>query len=380
MGRDRLQSEHEEPAAGAQPAPVTAAPGLAALGGGSLDTQTVVSLQRSAGNSAVNSLLRAAVIHRSGCDCPLCMQGVRGGDHLDSAGTEAHGGDAESVGGMEDEEAEAEAEGPETEGAGTEEKKPAQGLLQRAIAQAAHTRRLARAATWGAGPVHQVNNLADCVINGTPAGVTWPTLNGTQFWSAAEALAALNRPTLTTAAAASGGGFESSVTTVPGNAGSFDETVLAPGPWRLHTTIGTVKASVPALPSTAPGGTATRFRAYGDPSDQAMFAANRRHEDKHAADHKAAFTASIQPWDQKLEAAKASGQKFNGATAAEAEAALWTHMGGTPEQVAADFYNRCQAAVIAYHGSAAGGTIGSPTRPGARKNSSLSWAHYTNPS
>jgi hypothetical protein len=55
-------------------------------------------------------------------------------------------------------------------------------------------------------------------------------------------------------------------------------------------------------------------------------------------------------------------------------------MGGTPTQVATAFFDACQAAVIAYHGSAAGGTIGAPTNPGSRNAGAISYASYTNPS
>lgn len=79
-------------------------------------------------------------------------------------------------------------------------------------------------------------------------------------------------------------------------------------------------------------------------------------------------------------AAKANGQKFHGAAAADAEAALWAVMGGTPDQVAADFMNQCQAAVIAYHQSAAGGPIGAPANSRATRRCAISSAEFTNPS
>jgi hypothetical protein len=40
----------------------------------------------------------------------------------------------------------------------------------------------------------------------------------------------------------------------------------------------------------------------------------------------------------------------------------------------------CAAAVVAYHGSAAGGPIGMPTDPKASGDCSTSSAKYTNPS
>jgi hypothetical protein len=292
----------------------------------------LIALQRAAGNRAVARLLRADV------------------------------GAAQGVAGATEEEY------PE----------PGQGTVSRAVAGPAGPRPVQRVARWRRGPVHQVNNLADSVVNGTPAGVTWPLLNGTQFWSVAEAQGAIARPTVTTTAVAAGG-FEAEVDTIPTNTGSFDETVLRRGPWRLVTAKATIGAMFPTLP-TCTGAGDTRFRAYGSPSDAAMFAANRRHENHHARDHRVAFNSTVKPWDAKLTAAKRGGQTFQGATAAEAEAALWAAMGGTPDEIAEAFMNACAAAVVAYHGSPAGGPIGAPAHEGCRNNCAISWAKYTNPS
>jgi hypothetical protein len=239
--------------------------------------------------------------------------------------------------------------------------------------------RIQRTATWAAGAVHQTNNLASAVVNGTAAGVTWPTLNGSTFWSAAAALAALVRPTLSFAAAASGGGVNATVTSVPTNTGSFDETVLSAGPWTTTVPKTRIGAMFSTLAACTGAGNST-FRAIGDPSDAAMAAANRRHEDRHATDHQAAFNGSIVPWDARLTAAQTAGTTYNGANNAAAEAALYTAMGGTPDQVTAAFFNACQAAVIAYHSSAAGGPIGAPTGPTANADCTTSSANYTNPS
>jgi hypothetical protein len=318
----------------------------------------LIALQRAAGNRAVVQLLGARhppaaplVVQRCGCDG--CASGSSKQDD----------------------------EAPHQGVVGAEEEfaAPGQGVVQRS----ATALPVQRAATFTAGPVHSVNNLAAAVVNGTPAGVTWPTLNGTQFWSNAAARAAINRPTLKVTAAGApggGGGFDAEVDNVPNNTGSFDETVLSAGPWRLNTTRGTIGAMLPALAAACSGGKATRFRAFGKPSDSAMQKANRRHEDHHADDHKAAFNGTVAPWDQKLAQAKASGSKFHGATAADAEAALWAAMGGTPDQIADAFMAACAAAVVAYHGSAAGGPIGAPTGPGQRSKCAISWAKYTNPS
>jgi hypothetical protein len=386
-----------------EPVPVPASPALATVmpasaspGPASLDSGSVLALQRSAGNAAVNRLMRQATLHRCSGDacCEACEEEREGEaeDEVERAERPAQDVQGQAEVGLHTPNLEAmaaaAAELPATAGAvpapGAEEQKegeapvpPAQRALQRAIAQSARSRLVSRVATWTAGPVHEVNNLAAAVMNGTAAGVTWPTLNGTTFWSNGEVRGALAKPTVTTTAAASG--FEAEVGSVPTNLGSYDETVLAAGPWTTVVARGTIAARFPTLAQCSASGDTT-FRAIGDPSDAEMQAANRRHEDHHATDHRDAFNATILPWDTKLMSAKAAGTKFAGATAAEAEAALWAHMGGTPDQIADAFMARCAAAVVAYHGSAAGGPIGAPTDPQASGDCATSSAKYTNPS
>ena len=89
-----------------------------------------------------------------------------------------------------------------------------------------------RVATFANGTVNQTNNLANTVVNGAPVGVTIPVLNGTITNTGGQVQTALAQPTLTTAAVAAGG-FDSEVNTVPTNTGSFNETVLSAGPWRI---------------------------------------------------------------------------------------------------------------------------------------------------
>jgi hypothetical protein len=311
----------------------------------------LLALQRVAGNRAVTRLLTGTTATVQRCGPGGC-----------------------GPGGCSDEEKAAPGQG--VTGAEDEFATPAQARVQRTADGPG--RAVQRVASWAAGPVHEVNNLADCVINGTPAGVTWPTLNGNQFWSSAAVRAALAKPVVTTAAVAAGG-FDAQVTAVGNNTASFDETVLKAGPWRLRVPKATIAAQFPTLIRCTGAGT-TRFRAFGDPSDAAMYQANRRHEDKHAADHRAAFTATVVAWDTKLTAALTARTTFHGATAPAAEAALWAAVGGTPDQVADAFLNQCVAAVVAYHGSPAGGPIGAPTSPSANRNCSASSAKYTNPS
>ena len=237
-----------------------------------------------------------------------------------------------------------------------------------------------RVATFAAGTVNQTNNLANTVVNGAPVGTTIPVLNGTITNSGGQFQNALAEPTLTTAAVGTGG-FDAQINTVPTNTGSFNETVLSAGPWRIQTTKAFFHGLAPTVPGcTGPGN--TMLRAYGDPDDAAMQAANRRHEDHHVADLRAAFDAIIVPWDQKVTAAKAAGTTFHGGTAADAEAALWTAMGGTPRQIANAFINRAVADSAAFHATPTGGTVKRSTtkHPGARNHCAVCWIYLTNPS
>lgn len=229
-----------------------------------------------------------------------------------------------------------------------------------------------RAATWEVSAVHPTNNLADAALVGVEAGVTLPTINGTIGGGA------LNAPTVTVTPVAAGG-VDATVTAVPANVISSDETVLSPGPWRRVAARAVIGALFPGLTQCTGAGD-SNFRARGRPSDPAMAAANRRHEDHHAADARAAFDASIAPWDARLTTASTAGTTFHGATDAAARAALFTAMGGTTAQVTGAFVAAWNAAIPVYHATPAGGLIGLPTDPTAAENCSWSFARFTNPS
>lgn len=234
-----------------------------------------------------------------------------------------------------------------------------------------------RTATWSAGAVNEVNNLANTFINGANVGVTNPMLNGTVLSSGADTRAAIARPTLAFGSAAAGG-VTAKVATVPTNTGSFRENVLTPGPWTLNTTRVAVGAAFPALAACTGAGNST-FRAIGKPTDAAMFAANRRHEDHHATDFQVSFVTALIPWDLKLTVAAASGTVFTAADQAAAESALWTAMGGTPDQAADNFTNACAAAIAAFHATPKGGNVTS-ANPTANADCSTSSIESTNPS
>ena len=233
-----------------------------------------------------------------------------------------------------------------------------------------------RSTKWNAaGTVHETVNLADQVLGGADP-ITWEMLNGSMLTSHAVAQAAIKQPTITTTG--TGSSWKARVDAVPEQAGSFDETVLAPGPWSTTTTKAIVGAQY-GLASCSGGAGNTTFSATGKPSDNVVYRANRRHEDHHAADHKRAFDATIGTWDKKLEEVKTKGTEFGGTSAAAATSALWAAVGGTPEKIATDFNDLCGSKGTAYHGTPAGGPMG-VSNPVANASCSTSSVEVTNPS
>src|SRR5262249_10298030 len=121
------------------------------------------------------------------------------------------------------------------------------------------------------------------------------------------------------------------------------------------------------------------FSANGKPSDDAVYKANRRHENHHANDHHTAFNETIVVWDKKVQDAKDKGTEFKGATAAAAESALWTAMGDTPKAVAKKYRSAGFTKGVAFHGTPTGGPM-SISNPVANAGCTTSSVDVTNPS
>jgi hypothetical protein len=224
-----------------------------------------------------------------------------------------------------------------------------------------------RAANFVAGTVSATTNMAAHIIAGNMnAGFTPPTLNGTQILSAAAARGAIRAPTLSGRSNIDGT-VDTWVESVPTNEASFTMQLPTNGPWSTTTAKANVATVFAALGLTTPAGCSTAgdttFSVHGQPSD-ADFAANvRTHEDLHAADHRTGFSAVIVPWDTKLQAAQTAGTEFNGASVADAEAALFTAMGGTPDQIATAQHNRWIALNNATHAAGTSLATGGPATP-----------------
>jgi Domain of unknown function (DUF4157) len=230
-----------------------------------------------------------------------------------------------------------------------------------------------RSATWKGAAVHETLNLADVILGGAlPA--TWAVLNGKKLDAKSVADAAIKPPGVTTSG--SGKHWTAKIGRVPDQEGGADETVLAPGPWAKTQPKATVRA---ALGLAACAGTGdTTFSAHGKPSDDAVYKANRNHEDHHVDDDKVAFDEAIEAWDAKVQEAKNKGTEFNGQTAAAATAALWAAMGNTPKDAAWAYATQASAKGTAYHTTAAGGKM-SATNPAANTDCSTTSVDVTNP-
>jgi hypothetical protein len=139
---------------------------------------------------------------------------------------------------------------------------------------------------------------------------------------------------------------------VPTNTGSAQKTVLVPGPWKRTVHRTTIAARYSLVACAVLGD--TDFRAIGKPSDAAMSAAVRRHEDLHARDHRRAFNATVRRWDRRLTSANKSGRVFYGADNAAAEAALHAAMGGTPDAIADAYWDEIARRALAFHGTPQG--------------------------
>ncbi len=235
-----------------------------------------------------------------------------------------------------------------------------------------------RVATFVPGTVSSTTNLASHVIAGRrDMGFTPPTLNGTAILSATTAQLVIRTPTLAGRSNADGTISRRDVD-VATNEASFTMQLPSAGPWSTVTTKANAVALFSSVGLTPPAACSaagnTTFSFRGRPTD-ADFAANvRTHEDLHAADHQAGFTAIIVPGDTRLEAAKTVGTWFNGPTEADADAALFTAMGGTPNQIATAQHNDWIRRNNLTHGGTTLATGGSatPSNPAADATCSTS--------
>ena len=236
-----------------------------------------------------------------------------------------------------------------------------------------------RSATWKGASVHETLSPAETAFGGSDP-VTRPLLNGTKLVTLADGAGAIKVPGVTTVPRPStdpASNWMAKVDMVPAQEGGSDETVLGPGPWTKVVTKAAAGGKTGLAACTGAGN--STFTVHGNPSDDAVYKANRRHEDHHVADQEVAFGAAIAEWDKKLQDAKTHGAEFKGASAADATAALWAAMGNTPENAGRAFRSQASAKGAAFHATAAGGTM-SLSNPVSNADCSTSAFDVTNPS
>jgi len=231
--------------------------------------------------------------------------------------------------------------------------------------------------------VHQVNNLAQTVLEEKDVGFTYFLLNGVRIQRSSDTRRALKKPTLNVSPA-KGGGFDAKVAHVPVNKGAIDETVLSPGNWKQTVPKSHVFSKFPKLSACRSNGYSV-FSAIGDPSDLAVFEANRRHEDRHVHDYFSIFMDTIYRWDTELDIAAAgsldAATPFHGNTRQEAESALYKAMGGTPDEIADKFTDASKKAQDDFHNTPEGGFVSwDPDEAVSDANCNISSVKVINPS
>jgi hypothetical protein len=212
---------------------------------------------------------------------------------------------------------------------------------------------LQRSTTWSGATIHETLSPAEIALGNQGAPVTWEVLNGSIVKSDGEAAAAIKEPTLSTSG--SGSSFTAKVDTVPAQTAGADQTVLGPGPWTKVITKNQA-GTVTGLPACSGPGN-SNFAVKGSPSDEAVYKANRRHEDHHVADHKANFQRIVSAWDAKVQDAKDKGTEFKGASGPAAETAVWAAMGGKAGAVATKWFDEDGKSGDAFHATPAGGPM-----------------------
>ena len=198
-----------------------------------------------------------------------------------------------------------------------------------------------RVTNFTPAPPSREINLAKHLIDGHKfTGITVPTLNNRPVFEEKDARAAIKDPTLQSYSNPDGT-VVAEVSQVPTNEAGFVMAVPTNGPWSTMTD----KARVVFLFRQIPGGDVplsclipgarTTLTVHGQPTDADFVTNALTHEGLHAADHEIGFNNVIVPWDANLQAAQAAGTGFPGATWADAQAALYQAMGGTPREIAA---------------------------------------------
>ena len=221
---------------------------------------------------------------------------------------------------------------------------------------------LQRTAKFVPGKVSANRNAAYGIRDKYYMGATYLILNGKGLVgpTPAETKAAIHKPRLVRELDPAGG-VKCRINTVPTNVGTTLEVVLTGGPWRLTTTKAELVERL-KLPDCGKPGRAT-YTVHGIPSEVAVAAANKKHEDQHARDMETAFNEVVVPWDQAMTSAQTSKQTFHGVDQTDCEKTLFAALGGMPDEIATKLANSVVSKAEEFHHSDAGSNL---TRSDAR--------------
>jgi hypothetical protein len=212
------------------------------------------------------------------------------------------------------------------------------------------------------GATRQVKDPAALFAQGEYSlGYTPPVLNGRRMdegLSPAQARTSIGRPTTQEVP---GGEGTTAVKVVgePVNVIGSEQDLLTDPAWRMqlgHDEMYLALGGDQRLngPEWAKGGT---LEIVGDGNDPRRLQEQvKTHEDVHAADNLNVGATVLLPWDSKLQEVEELGTTFDGATRQEAEAAMYAHVGGTPESVVDTLVEEWGQKSDNFHRTAAGAT------------------------
>jgi hypothetical protein len=213
-----------------------------------------------------------------------------------------------------------------------------------------------RSAVFQPGDVHADLNEASQLGTAGAAGFNHPVLNGTMIISEETAVASLKGPEIGGRSTTEGVGCF--ISSVPTNICSLEEHVPTNGPWTADLPKATLSARFGLAWGQFCGPTPTTGNANltvrGRPSDADFAKEIKVHEDHHGADHERLFNAIVGKWDKSLTAAQSSGQTFTGTDETSCEAALFSAVGGRPEEIASRLQAEWDAAGNAFHATPEG--------------------------
>ncbi|MEO1262882.1 MAG: hypothetical protein AAFZ15_29005 [Bacteroidota bacterium] len=207
---------------------------------------------------------------------------------------------------------------------------------------------------WVKGESHQTIDLAEYLITGGAGGTlspaTVPTINGQLVQSDEQAVASMKNPAIKTVRLDNK--WKLIVQKVPGNIGSYWQRTLKKGPWT--TTV--MKKELKNFISHAEFKNSNwntdelvKIKLIGIPSDSAIYQANIRHENKHARDHKKTFKKIIIKWEKRILEVIKNKMEFSDEKQEEAYKKLWAEVGGSPQQIAREYYKIIDAKADEYH-------------------------------